>query len=35
VCRLLVVDDDDSHLKGTVGREAVYRLVQTKMRMAA
>lgn len=29
VCRLLVMDN--GHLKGTVGREAVFRLVQTKM----
>lgn len=31
VCRLVVVQDN--HLKGTVGRESVYRLVQTKMQM--
>lgn len=31
VCRLIVVEDN--HLKGTVGRESVYRLVQTKMQM--
>lgn len=29
VCRLVVVEDN--HLKGTVGRESVFRLVQTKM----
>jgi len=33
VCRLLVMDD--GHLKGTVGRDAIFRLVQTKMRLAA
>ena len=31
VCRLLVVDEQ-GHLKGTVGRDAVFRLVQTKIR---
>lgn len=31
VCRLLVVDQ--GHLKGTVGRDAVFRLVQTKMQL--
>ena len=31
VCRLLVMDDQ-GHLKGTVGRDAVFRLVQTKIR---
>ena len=31
VCRLVVLQDN--HLKGTVGRESVYRLVQTKMQM--
>ncbi len=29
VCRLLVMEDD--RLKGTVGREAIYRLVRTKL----
>jgi len=33
VCRLLVMED--GHLKGTVGRDAIFRLVQTKMRLAA
>jgi Zn-dependent protease len=33
VCRLLVMDD--GHLKGTVGREAVFRLVQTKLSLGA
>ncbi len=31
ICRLLVVDQ--GHLKGTVGRDAVFRLVQTKMQL--
>lgn len=31
VCRLLVLDG--KHLKGTVGRDSVFRLVQTKMRL--
>lgn len=31
VCRLMVVED--GHLKGTVGRESVFRLVQTKVQM--
>ncbi len=31
VCRLLVMEDDQ--LKGTVGRDAVFRLVQTKMQL--
>jgi len=31
VCRLLVMEED--HLKGTVGRDAVFRLVQTKMQL--
>lgn len=31
VCRLVVVENN--HLKGTVGRESVFRLVQTKMQM--
>ncbi|MCL5102843.1 MAG: site-2 protease family protein [Armatimonadetes bacterium] len=31
VCRLMVVEDD--HLRGTVGRESVFRLVQTKVQM--
>lgn len=29
VCRLLVMEDN--HLKGTLGREAIYRLVRTKL----
>lgn len=29
VCRLVVIEDN--HLKGTVGRESVFRLLQTKM----
>lgn len=29
VCRLIVMED--SHLKGTVGRESVYRLIRTKI----
>jgi CBS domain-containing protein len=31
VCRLMVMED--GHLKGTLGREAIYRLLQTKMRL--
>lgn len=31
VCRLLVMEE--GHLKGTVGREALFRLVQTKMQL--
>ena len=30
-CRLLVIEDD--HLKGTVGRESLFRLVRTKMQL--
>jgi Zn-dependent protease/CBS domain-containing protein len=33
VCRLLVMENE--HLRGTIGRDAVYRLVETKMRLAA
>ncbi len=33
VCRLLVMDN--GHLRGTVGRDAVFRLVQNKMQLAA
>jgi predicted transcriptional regulator len=33
VCRLLVMDD--GHLEGTVGREAMFRLVQTKVNIGA
>lgn len=31
VCRLIVMEDDN--VKGTVGRESVFRLVQTKLRL--
>ncbi|MCE5313955.1 MAG: site-2 protease family protein [Armatimonadota bacterium] len=31
VCRLMVVEDE--HLKGTVGRESVFRLIQTKLKL--
>ncbi|MEN6355535.1 MAG: site-2 protease family protein [Armatimonadota bacterium] len=31
VCRLMVVEGD--HLKGTVGRDSVFRLIQTKLRL--
>ncbi|MCE5200095.1 MAG: site-2 protease family protein [Armatimonadota bacterium] len=30
VCRLMVIEDN--HLRGTVGRESVFRLIQTKMK---
>lgn len=33
VCRLMVMDD--GHLKGTVGRDSVFRLVQTKLSLQA
>ena len=33
VCRLVVVED--GHLKGTVGRDSVFRLIQTKMQLQA
>jgi len=31
VCRLIVMDDN--HIKGTVGRDTVFRLIQTKIQM--
>lgn len=31
VCRLMVMED--GHLKGTLGREAIYRLIQTKAKL--
>lgn len=33
ICRLMVMEDD--HLKGTVGRDALYRLVRSKLQMGA
>ena len=33
VCRLLVMED--GHLKGTLGREAIYRLIRTKVSLGA